>query len=371
MDWKRTGLAVALLVVCVRVGLLFAQGGFGVLSGHDGAEYLAYGEAVSRWDWSAVPEAARRHNPGWPLLIGGSAFIMGGVGVAVCAWGLMLVFMAGTVLILNRLYRRFGEAQTQGQSAALCAVAALGYPTLVYFQSYALVDSALLFFAYAAVLAYLSRRMAWFGICLAVAVAIRAPVWLIAPALVGADVLIERRVVVGARRTAVALAWSVAAVVPLVVSMAVMKHAWGVTFLDTHQPVYGVPGSGLLGFGALPLARQIYIALALCAVGAGICGLARLAWRSRGENRLATFGALFGAAFMVFHLSMKSLVYHGATIALVNYQDRYLTVLWPLAILPFARFFNRWVVSAMIVVAVALALYWNHNWQLAALAGVR
>lgn len=365
-DRSKIAFAVVITtVLCIRIllalGFSFRAGGFAsVLGGHDGAEYLNYAECLSRWDWSEVSQAARRHNPGWPMLVGlFAALLPGSVPIWLSAWILMLLCTVGTVWIFRKLLVRdlaLSSTNVVNFSLALC----LGYPTLVYYQTFALVDSALLFFTLGCACLWLSNRIVPASLMLACATLVRSPVWMLGPALLIADVFFDRnRPVKDWVMRAAAIA---GAILPLAVTIYGCRTVWGGSYIDLHKPIFSFPGSGLFGADNVPTIRAIYVFATLLLFAVATALLVIKAYQSRGKDRLAVAGGIFCAGFLLFHLCMKSLVYYGTAIPLFNYQDRYMAVLWPFALVAFAPFIKRPVVAVAIVISLVLTFYWGLNY---------
>lgn len=343
----------------------------GVLAGHDGGEYLDYARALARFDIGGVSPEARRHNPGWPLLMAAPAAV--GVPATSAALAVLWGGLAAAIVLFAFIVRDWPQG---GSRAAVTGAFALGlaYPPVVYYAGFALVDPALLALLLAAVRARQCGRPALAAVALAAATLVRAPAGFLAVGFVAADLLAgadgwgsrtpppNPSAADASRARWFPTAWLLLVPLPHLAWGAMCSRAWGASFLGVIRPVYGWPGCILAGAGGVGHVRAVYVVACLVFMAISTVALGWLAWRSRGRDALVTSGAVFCAVFLVFHLCLRSMVYRGTPIALFNYLDRYLVALWPFALLPWLRFVRPWMVVAAGVASTVLAAWWTHNY---------
>lgn len=324
------------------------------MSGHDGGEYLDFAKALGAWNVRALSYDARRHDPGWPMLV--AAFTWAGR-PAIVALALIWTFLAASLAVCAAILRRFSPASPEEIVRILCAVA-LAYPSHIYYHSFALTESSFLFFLLAGTFAFMSQ---WTLLAYALAGAaglIRAPGLLLAVVFLASGVF-------AAGRTKHVLGF-VLALAPQALWAVVARRAWGATSAAIHRPQFGLPFEGFRQLFHSEPAKATY-ALAVCVFFTSACILLwRAVWRSRARDRFLAVCAGFATAFLVFHLSLKSLRYLGAEVYTPRYIDRYL-----IGILPFACFawrkFLRWRVLAVCGAAsLGISVYWAHNYSAAA-----
>jgi hypothetical protein len=139
-----------------------------------------------------------------------------------------------------------------------------------------------------------------------------------------------------------------------------------------HVPNWGWPPMAALeGLGSLSLPRAVYLVAGnltiLALLGAGIlCLLRNQEYGKLSANAPSVFrlGILcLSASLVVFHWSMRSLIYYGQEIPLANYQDRYLAPVWPLLLLvaPTERI-PWWVIGGAVSMSAALSLWWGRGY---------
>ncbi|NLD61499.1 hypothetical protein GX645_03500 [Candidatus Sumerlaeota bacterium] len=352
--------SVIITRVCIIVwfSALTPGGLAGVLAGHDGVDYLAYADAVSRFDLASIPDSARRVNPGWPFLIGTIRIALPFVPVWVIAWVLMTASFAGALLLYDKMLTRLNF----DASARLRAVFAFGfaYPTLLYFQSFALVDSILLLLIIACMCAWQSKRFVLSAVLLSCATCVRLPVFLLGIAQLAADFYFHRSM--GTKREQIrrVVLLGLALVLPGLLLL-LCKSVWGSSTIGLYSPKIGLPLSGLDGISEVSTIRALYILLAVSFfVVSAIIYVRRFVSSQRTPFNL--FASIYTVFFILFHLSLKRLLYEGSMIPLFNYQDRYYVALLPFCLLPWLRFLSWRVLMVLTGVSIVLTCYWGKNY---------
>jgi hypothetical protein len=365
-------LIVMVAVVAVRIVLLavFIHGSgvtaAGVAEGHDGFEYLEYASALARLAPEEVPVDSRRHNPGWPLLLAVPSLV---VPPWLAATAIVWVLAAGCVWLYSEIFRTAGGVWARGRGGpdrsgvghgetgddgALLWVFALGYPTLVYYQSFALVDAALIFTLLAAVLAHLRGHWWLAQVMAGLAGLVRAPALLIAPVLAADGVWREKRPVL-----ALHLLWAMG---PLAGWFFLSRYWWDATYLDFHAPVFGWPFSGISGMAQVSLVRSGYVWAATAFFLVSGIMLVRLALARRLRDPLLNVAAAFTIGFVGIHLCLRTLEYYGRTIPTFNYWDRYFVAAWPFALLAWRGRVRAWMAAGCVAGALALSVWWGLNY---------
>ncbi|MCX7717899.1 MAG: hypothetical protein N2111_05790 [Candidatus Sumerlaeaceae bacterium] len=367
--WK-TVLTVVAAVLFVRALLLgvYMQGAAitaaAVAAGHDGLEYLDYASALARRAPEEVPLDARRHNPGWPLLLALPSALMP---PWMAATALVWLLSAGCVWLFAEILRvkpdGSGDASTARPGATvgwsrddtvLVWVFALGYPTLVYYQSFALVDAALVFSLLGALVAHLRGHYALAQVVSGFVGLVRAPALVIAPLLALDSILRVRR-----PQAAVHLIW---AVLPTVAWFFVSRHWWGLTYMDFHAPVFGWPFGGAVGMSEVSVVRAGYVWSATAFFLLSGFVLVRAAHGRRLRDPEVNTAAAFTVGFVGMHLCLQSLEYYGRTIPTFNYWDRYFVAAWPFALLAWRGRLRPWMAAVCVAASVALSVWWGLNY---------
>jgi hypothetical protein len=158
--------------------------------------------------------------------------------------------------------------------------------------------------------------------------------------------------------------WLIMVPLPHMLWGATCLRSWGTSFLGVIKPIVGWPGSIFLGAGQLSLRRSTYVLVCVAFIAVSTAALGWRAWQTRGRDALLTSGTIFSAIFLIFHLSLHSMVYKDGPITLFNFLDRYLVALWPFALLPWLRFIRLWMVTVAAVVSVMLSAWWTYNYFL-------
>ncbi|MBX7244566.1 MAG: hypothetical protein K1X53_03650 [Candidatus Sumerlaeaceae bacterium] len=357
--WRTAALAAAtallLRIIAVTViGILAHEPWSAVMAGHDGGEYLSYASALTRLDLNAVPEDARRHSPGWPMAISLASL---GLPPWLAACATMWICACGSLFLFGTILQRHS-----GLAAPECRRAiwgfALVYPAWLYYQCFALGEAAFVFLLLAATLAYLSpHRLAGYAL-VGLAALVRPPGALLALAFAANDLR-------EGRRWHALWPWTFALIPQLVWGLAT-RAVWGATFLQVHRPHFGLPFSGFQEIHRVGTFRAIYVIACVAFFVITAALLLREAARSRWANPLVNVAAFFSGAFLLFHLCLRDLFYHGNTIYTFNYQDRYLLGALPFAMMAMQRLWTWPVAAAGGAASLGLGIYWGINYFAAA-----
>lgn len=344
-----SGLAAqALLLLWLR----FHGGGqlSSILRGHDGAEYLDYAWHLAAFQPGEVPIDCRRHEAGWPIILALFSWIFS---VEMVARPLIWGAFAGAILAFSKLLQEATRLDIP-QIGTICLGLAISYPANLYYQCFAMAESAFLFFIIAGMLLYTRNKRIAAYLVAGFAATIRGPGVFLIFAFVATDLIRRERpakllAVLAGIAPIVAVGWFVASFV-------------GDTPISVHRPVFGLPFGGFRGAYNLGAARVAYVLTCVILIGTGIFLVCLEASRSKWKDPFVSVAAVYAGSFLLFHLCLKSLRYHGSTVYTFNYQDRYLVGVLPVALYGLRRFLKPWVIVASGVTSLALSAYWGHHY---------
>jgi hypothetical protein len=357
--WRLAGVAGgAALLRVVLIGVLSWSTHFAwqdVVAGHDGVEYLVSARCFAAAAPQAIPPEVRRHDLGWPLVLGIASRLLP---APVAAVGLMLLaVIAATVLVA--LLARHCCGATACDSLAIAAAFALANPASLYYSCFALSEPLFVLLLLGTV--WLAARRRWVASALlcGIAVLVRSTGVLMFPPLLYAFLMSTRGAGLGERLRQLGLVIAAFAV-PLLAGLALAYGLWGTYGALLHGPRFSWPLAGFRDLARRGLFRAGYLVACLAVF---LFATARLVVAARRQpSPLLQMVAAFCVIFVAFHLCLESLVYYGQRIYLADYFDRYMLAAWPFAAIALRRWWRPWIVAAATAAAFILALYWGTHY---------
>lgn len=348
--------AVVGFVILVRLVLVWTIALFAhispadVVSGHDGAEYLAMARAFSTGEPSSIPAEVRRHDVGFALLL---SLLLRFMPDWVAALVLSSLALGASVILLSEMCRRhLGCSSNEALRVAFAW--GVAYPASVYFGVFALSEPLFVSFILVATFALLERRWLISALACAAAFAVRSTgIFLVFACLAGIwNGNDDRR-----ERMRLCLSFLFVAGGLILVFLAWNTSILGLIPSQHHQPQFGLPFASFRELAQRGVGREIYIALCVAFFIFALFKLVR-EWRAS-VNPFVVVAVVFCGTFLAFHLILESLVYYGKRIYTAEYLDRYLVALWPFAAVSVRRWWRWPIIIGALLISLVLSLYWG------------
>lgn len=322
--------------------------------GHDGGEYLDFAGAIAHLDLSLVPPDARRHDPGWPILLAPVVRLLGP------GWAAFLVnlsLFALSAIVLTRLLIEF-VGFPPARVKLLTIAYACAYPPQLYYSAYAMSEPAFLYFTISALYWFRRQKRPVAYVLAGCAGLIRGPGLLLIVAFAAADMLAKER----CRK----VLWAFVALIPEAVWQCFSYAAWHSNAAGIHKPKFGFPIAGYVELMHAAPIKFLFVIAAMLAAIATCWNLGMMACKHGWRDRLSSSAAIYCLLFLLFHLFLYSLDYLGTRVYTPRYMDRYLIALVPFALIAFCRMIGSNLIVAAGICSLALSAYWGTNYAKAA-----
>lgn len=323
-----------------------------ILHQHDGHEYLEFAHAIATGTLADLPRDARRHEPGWPMLMAPFTRLPF---TEIAATVLIWVLLGGSIILFARILLRHTDFPTHAVSAILLAFG-LAYPAHLYYHSFALGEALFTFCVLAASGAFLSHRLPLAFALAGIAALVRTP---------GIFLALSFAYLLITQREYRALVFAPLAIIPQFAWNAFYYYMWRETPTQLLSPKLAFPLASYIHVFDLGLARGVY---QLCIAAFFCATIGRLLYQVRHNvwpEPVTDLAMCFVSLFFVFHACIYSMQYLGSPVYACQYMDRYMVGALPFVALAWREFLSRRVIAFAAIVSIALSVYWGRNYLVA------